>query len=77
MENNRDILEDVNILLPIQRFKELEAEAAIGSLADNVYSFMGYQGYPPDPSSWREIFGPHLANKLTHDKVECVLLTPA
>ncbi len=75
--NHKDILEDINILLPVQRFQELEAEAAIGRLADNVYSFMGYQGYPPDPGAWREVYGPQVAKKLKAEQVDCIFLTPA
>lgn len=75
--NHKDVLEDINILLPIQRFQELEIEAAIGSLANNVFTFMGYQGYPPDPGAWREIYGPRVAKKLREEEVSCILLTPA
>ena len=75
--NTRDILQDYNILLPIQRFQELEAEGVIGSLADQAYSFMGYQGYPPDTRRWQEIFGPQVAEKLKAEGVDCVLITMA
>lgn len=75
--NPKDILEDVNIILPLQRFQELEAERSIGALAQNAFSFMGYQGYPPDTSAWRETFGPQVASKLKAENVDCVLLTPA
>jgi D-proline reductase (dithiol) PrdB len=74
--NNTDILEDVNILLPIQRFQELEAKGVIGSLAERAYSFMGYQGYPPDASAWQDTYGPQVAQKLNAEGVDCVLLTP-
>lgn len=33
--------EDINCVLPLHRFEELEAEGVIGSLADVNYSFMG------------------------------------
>src|SRR4030042_2314247 len=48
--NNRDILIDVNIVLPVHRFLELESEGVIGSLAPPRYSFMGYQ---PDTTAGR------------------------
>lgn len=75
--NTRDILEDFNILLPIHRFGELAAEGRVGSLAKHAYSFMGYQGYPPDTTAWGEVYGPQVAEKLKAEGVECVLLTPA
>lgn len=75
--NTQDILEDVNILLPVHRFRELESEGLIGSLADHVYSFMGYQGFPPNSTAWRDRYGPEIAEKLRAQEVNCVLLTPA
>jgi D-proline reductase (dithiol) PrdB len=75
--NHADVLEDINILLPVQRFQELEIKAAIGSMANNVYSFMGYQGYPPDPGAWCEVYGLKVAKKLRAEGVNCILLTPA
>jgi D-proline reductase (dithiol) PrdB len=68
---------DINILLPIQRFQELAAEGRIASLAGNAYSFMGYQGYPPDTTAWRETYAPQVAEKFKVEGVDCVLLTPS
>jgi D-proline reductase (dithiol) PrdB len=75
--NTRDMLEDFNILLPIHRFQELVVEGRIGGLARHAYSFMGYQGFPPDTTAWEEIYGPQVAEKLKVEEVDCVLLTPA
>jgi D-proline reductase (dithiol) PrdB len=75
--NTRDVLEDVNILLPIHRFQELVAEGRIGGLAKHAYSFMGYQGFPGDTTAWQEMHGPQVAEKLKAEAVDCVLLTPA
>jgi D-proline reductase (dithiol) PrdB len=75
--NTRDILEDFNIVLPVHRFQELVREEHIGGLAENAYSFMGYQGYPSDTTAWRETYGPQIAEKLKVEAVDCVLLTPA
>jgi D-proline reductase (dithiol) PrdB len=72
-----DILNDMNILLPIQRFQELAEEGRIGGLADHTYSFMGYQGFPADLAGWREIYGPQVAERLAAEGVDCVLLTSA
>lgn len=75
--NTRWVLEDVNILLPIHRFRELVDEGRIAGLAEHVYSFMGYQGYPPDTNAWQNDHGPQVAEKLKAEEVNCVLLTPA
>ncbi len=75
--NTRDVLEDIDILLPIHRFQELAAEGRVGGLAKHAYSFMGYQGFPPNTTAWQEIHGPEVARKLVAEKVTCVLLTPA
>ena len=75
--DTRDVLEDVNILLPIHRFQELAAGGCIGGLASRAYSFMGYQGYPADTSAWQEDYGPRVAGGLEAEGVDCVLLTPA
>jgi D-proline reductase (dithiol) PrdB len=72
-----DVLADMNILLPVQRFKELTAASRIGGLARHVYSFMGYQGFPSDLSGWRETHGPAVAREMVEEAVDCVLLTSA
>ena len=75
--NLQDVLDDFNILLPIHRFQELSSEGRIGGLAEHAYSFMGYQGFPPDTTAWQETYGPEVAEKLKAEGVDCVLLTPA
>ena len=64
--------EDVNVVFPIDRFRELETSGAIGSMADVHYSFMGAYlepgAYAP---SARE-----LATLLRGDGVDSVFLTP-
>jgi len=72
--NNRDLIEDMNIVLPVQRFLELEAEGVIGSLAPTSYSFMGYQ---MNNNEWRNKYGPEVAGLMKDEAVDCVLLTPA
>lgn len=67
---------DVNVVLPIGRFRELAAEGVIGGLADEAYSFMGYQGFPPDTTAWETIYGPEVAAKFQAAGVDCVLITP-
>ena len=75
--NTQSVQEDINVLLPIQPFQGLVREGRIGSLAENAYSFMGYQGYPPDTSSWRQVYAPQVAQKLKEQVVDCVFLTPS
>jgi len=71
--NNRDVLLDVNIALPVHRFAELEAEGAIGSLAPTSYSFMGYQ---MNTTEWRQRYAPEAAALMKDEGVDAVLLTP-
>jgi D-proline reductase (dithiol) PrdB len=75
--NRQDALADMNILLPIQRFKELVAEGRVGGLADRAYSFMGYQGFPSDLSGWKGVHGPAVRDRLLAEGVDCVLLSTA
>ena len=64
--------EDVNVVFPIDRFRELEDSGAIGSMAHVHYSFMGAYMEPADyaPSA-RE-----LGALLHGDGVDSVFLTP-
>ena len=76
--NPEDVVWDFNILLPIHRFLELEANNEIGSLATHHYSVMGYQGHPgPNWDYWIEKTGPSILDQMKSDKVDGVLLTPA
>jgi D-proline reductase (dithiol) PrdB len=75
--NGNDTRADMNILLPIQRFKELVAEGCVGGLAAHAYSFMGYQGFPSDLSGWKDIYGPAVRDRLLAEQVDCVLLSTA
>ena len=72
--NNRDILADMNIVLPVRRLAELEEEGVIGSLAAVNYSFMGYQ---PNTNEWRERYAPEVAALMKDEAIDAVLLTPA
>jgi len=74
--STQPIRDDFNVVLPIHRFHELMREGKIGGLAAHAYSFMGFQGFPPDARAWQETYGPQVAEKLRHEEVNCVLLTP-
>ncbi len=75
--NARDVLADIDVLLPVHRFQELVAEGRIGGLAEHAYSFMGYQGFAPHTEAWEQTYGPQVAQRLKEEGVDCVLLTPA
>lgn len=63
--------QDINVVFPIDRLKELAAEGVIGEVADYHYSFMG----APPPRSL-EPSARQLAGMLKKDRVDAALLTP-
>lgn len=73
--NGEDILQDINVVLPIRAFREFEREGAIGSLAEEHYSFMGFQDRRL--KDWRETQAPELAARLKEQAVDVLLLAPA
>ena len=63
--------EDINVVFPIDRLRELEAAGTIGSVSEFHYSFMGAsQGHTLEGKA-RE-----LAALMKKDGVDAVLLTP-
>lgn len=75
--NPQSVLKDINVLLPVNRFRRLAEEGVIRGRVDKAYSVMGFQGYPPDTEAWRETCGPRIAETLQGQGVDCVLLTTA
>ena len=75
--NPQSVLDDINVLLPVDRFREFVAEGVVGGLAEYAYSFMGYQGYPPDASNWVKNSVPPIVEELKEENVDCILLTPS
>lgn len=63
--------QDINVMFPIERLKELAADGTIGSVADYHYSFMGAM----DPSQM-EGSARDLAVVLKKDNVDAILLLP-
>jgi D-proline reductase (dithiol) PrdB len=64
--------EDVNLVFPIDRLRELENEGVIGSVADRHYSLMGAGWLPQQiEPTMRE-----LARLLKEDDVDAVCLVP-
>ena len=64
--------QDTNVVFPIDRLRELEAEGAIGSLARFHYSLMGAGWLPHEI----EPTAKELAGMLKEDAVNAVLLSP-
>jgi D-proline reductase (dithiol) PrdB len=73
--NTRDFYVDFNVALPIRRFEELEAEGRIGRLAEEHYSFMGFQ--ERSCAEWRQKYGPEVAQRLKDASVHALVLAPA
>jgi D-proline reductase (dithiol) PrdB len=63
--------EDINVVYPIDRLRELMAEGVIGSVSEFHYSFMGAAPIRALEPKARE-----LAALLKKDRVDAVLLTP-
>jgi D-proline reductase (dithiol) PrdB len=63
--------QDLNVVMPIDRLRELAADGLIGSMAAVHYSFMG----AIDPAA-AEPHAAHLAGMLKRDDVDAALLVP-
>ncbi len=63
--------EDINVVFPLDRLSELDADGVIGAVADFHYSFMGAASIRALEPKARE-----LAALLKKDRVDAVLLTP-
>jgi D-proline reductase (dithiol) PrdB len=63
--------EDINVVFPLDRLRELEMGGVIGSISDFHYSFMGAAPIRALETKARE-----LAALLRKDRVDAVLLTP-
>jgi D-proline reductase (dithiol) PrdB len=64
-------MQDANVVLPLERLRELEANGEIGSVARWHYSFMG----ATDPTRMVET-GPQVAKLLKEDDVTAAILVP-
>ena len=72
--NTEYIKQDINVMLPLNRFQEFEREGLIGRLATTCYSYYGFQ---PDPRELLEQTMHEVASNMREEEVEAVLLTPA
>ena len=67
---------DINVVLPVERVRELVAERRIGALAPRIYSLMGHV----DGAHLRTLTdgtAPAIAERLIADGADAVFLTPA
>lgn len=69
-----DVLEDLDVLLPVPLLGTLAEEGRIAGVATRHYSVMGYQ---PDPSELLQRHVPKMIESLRSDEVDVVVLSPA
>ena len=67
------IIQDLNVVYPVDRLNEMAAAGEIGSVNDRHFSFMGAQ---MEFSTIIQDTGPAVAQQLVDDAVDVVLLTP-
>jgi D-proline reductase (dithiol) PrdB len=67
---------DINVVLPLDRMRELLAKKRIGGIAPLAYGFMGHID-GPHLKTLLENTAPDVARRLKEDRADAVLLTPA
>jgi len=67
------VLRDRNLVMPLDRLREMRERGEIGALAPRHYSFMGSI---VGPSKLAKVNAPEVARRLVQDGVDVVLLTP-
>jgi D-proline reductase (dithiol) PrdB len=67
---------DINVVLPLDRMRELLTEKRVGGIAPFGYSFMGHI-HGPHLKTLMERTAPEVARRLKEDRAEAVILTPA
>ena len=72
--NPEYILQDLNVMLPIERMAEFEQDGTIGHLAETHYSFYGFQW---ESTAFIDTAIAPMAEQMAREKVEAALLTPA
>jgi D-proline reductase (dithiol) PrdB len=73
--DHSDAERDLNILFPLELFRDLARKRKIGALA-TCYSFMGHIE-PPHVETLLKTTAPQVAGMLRQERVDAVLLTPA
>lgn len=74
--DHRDADQDVGIVYPLERMRELVEAGEIGSLSPRGYGFMGHIG-GPHLETLVSRTAPEVAHRLAADEVDLVLLSPA
>lgn len=74
--DHSDARKDPNIILPLERLRELVMEGVVGSLAETHYGFMGHID-GRHITTLVETTAREVARRLRADRVDLVLLTPA
>jgi D-proline reductase (dithiol) PrdB len=67
---------DLNVVLPVDRLRELRDERLVGAIAPRIYSFMGHVD-GPHLGTLIERTAPDVAARLAADRADAVFLTPA
>lgn len=67
---------DLNVVLPVDRLRELAEAGRVGGVAPRVYSLMGHVD-GPHVRTVMETTGPEVARRLRADGAQAVVLTPA
>jgi D-proline reductase (dithiol) PrdB len=67
---------DLNVVLPVDRLRELAAAGRVGGVAPRVYSMMGHID-GPHVRTLMDTSAPDIARRLRGDRAQAVVLTPA
>ena len=70
-----DLLQDVDVALPINRLAELAAEGWIGAASSEHFSVMGFQ--EDGAEVWRTTTGPEIAARCHAAEIDALILAPA
>jgi D-proline reductase (dithiol) PrdB len=74
--DHHDADQDINVVFPVRRIKELEVEGVIGGIAPRHFSFMGHITGRHLETLIKNT-GPDVARMLNQDNADAVFLTPA
>jgi D-proline reductase (dithiol) PrdB len=66
--------EDLNVIFPIERLRELVADSTLGGLTARLFSFVGYN---MDPDRVERTLAEDLAEAVVGEHADAVLLCPA
>lgn len=73
--DTRGAVEDLNVVFPIERLRELAERGVIGSVATRLWS--GFMGRTYNRSAVIEQAAPALVEELKNDEVDLLILVPA